>query len=210
MPFFPHCLRRSHPQLRKNLRVWEPVLYKRSGMPYNTIMQETLTRTYRKFADPPKSPTCVVYDMDDTLAFYDKERRLPACADFRKNTEILDSALGHQAEGRDIVIATARPCWCHEGTVAWLQKHGLQARAMYFRRRTLQFGYPAHDLKRAMLEDVLNHQEVAGFYDDSPWNCRIAKDLGIPTFYVAGNEEYWLAKGARENWNLDIAEFVAC
>ena len=163
-------------------------------------MIKTITETYIRYLDTPRSKECAIFDMDDTLSYYCKQRRLPLCNEFEPVTEILQEALAHQSNGVDIVIATVRPSWTVYNTFKWLRKHNLHVRALYCRNRELQYGYVPHELKRGMLLDIQQHWKVAGFWDDAPLNCATAMALGIPTTFVPGNESYWEQKALKEGW----------
>jgi uncharacterized HAD superfamily protein len=131
--------------------------------------------------------------MDDTICVYDKVLRLGGCDKFAPRPE-LDLALAAIANGTDVVVATARPCWTARKTFKWLRKHNLPVTALYLKNRA-NFDIQAHDLKVGMLKDIQETWEVECFFDDSPYNVAAAKDLGINTRYVAGNENYWRSKG---------------
>lgn len=165
-------------------------------------MVKTDTDTFTRYLLPPRSKECVAFDMDDTLAYYCKQRRLPLCNEFEPVTEVLAEALRHQANGTDVVIATARPRWTVYNTFQWLRSHDLHVRALYCRNPALPQGYPPHELKRGMLLDIREHWDVVGFWDDAPLNVAVARDLGIPATHVPGNESYWEAKALREGWSL--------
>ena len=169
-------------------------------------MKKVVTETYVRYLLPPRSKEVAVFDMDDTLAYYCKERRLPLCHEFEPVEDILQIALDCQRNGTDIAIATARPSWTVYNTFQWLRSHDLHVRALYCRNRTLSHGYPPHELKREMLLDIQSHWVVAGFYDDAPLNVAVARELGIPATHVPGNEAYWEAKALREGWAVGVAQ----
>lgn len=159
-----------------------------------TDMTETRTETYVKFVLPAASARCIVLDMDDTLCHYDPEVRLGGCDQFEPRKDILDLALDSAANGIDVVIATARPCWTSYRTKRWLRRHNVDARALYLKNRQ-NWTVSADDLKAEMLKDIQATYEIVSFHDDSPANVLRARDLGINAIYVPGNEAYWASKG---------------
>jgi len=166
-------------------------------------MVRSVTETYVKYTLPGVAPTatCIVVDLDDTIAKYCKTRRLPRCHEFDPMPEVLDKVLACQSNGVAVVIATARPDWTCDKTLDWLQNHGVAASAVYFKNRKC-WDVPAHDLKRGMLLDIQKQWKVERFWDDSPFNVAAAQSLGIPTTLVPGNSVYWEEKGRREGWSL--------
>lgn len=155
---------------------------------------EIRTPTYVKHAVPATSGKCIVLDMDDTLCHYDETLRLGRCDEFEPRETELSLALEAIANGIDVVIATARPCWTSHRTKRWLRRHNVEARALYLKNRQ-NYTVSAHQLKAEMLKDVLKTYEIVSFHDDSPANVLTARDLGINAVFVPGNEEYWASKG---------------
>ena len=167
-------------------------------MTYNTYM-ETRTDTFVKYLGTPSSGECVVLDMDDTLCTYDKSLRLPKCEEFQPRPAQLAVAYDCRRQGIDVVVATARPCWTSQQTWQWLRDYDIPARALYVRNRK-NCDMAPHDLKREMLLDIQKTWKILSFHDDSPWNCAVARSLGINAVFVPGNEEYWEAKGESMGW----------
>ncbi len=161
----------------------------------------TLTDTFVRYAlDTHPSPgDVIVADLDDTLARYCKTRRLPGCHDFDP-MPLLPHLLSAQAEGTEIVIASARPEWCYGRTRQWLQKYKLTPTSIYLKNRRCSL--PAHDLKKKMLEDIMSNHRIACFYDDAMTTCFTAMAMGVNTIWVPGNESYWEEKAKKEGWYL--------
>ncbi len=158
-------------------------------------MKETLrTPTFVRYTRDCSADTCVVFDLDDTLAKYCKTRRLTKCHEFEPMQEQL--ALAHEAQGSGIavVIASARPEWAGQGTFKWLQTHGITPSAVYLRNRQ-HLTYKPEELKEGMLRDILSRYQVESFHDDAPDTIRMARALGINATWVRGNEDYWASKG---------------
>ena len=166
-------------------------------------MEKLVTETYVKYTLPGVAPTatCIVVDLDDTIARYCKVRRLSRCHEFDPMPEVLDKVLDCQRRGVSVVIATARPAWTCDKTFDWLQNHGVVASAVYFRNPRAQ-SVPPHEVKRQMLLDILTQWRVERFWDDSMLNCLAVRDLGVPVTWVEGNESYWLARSEREGWSV--------
>ena len=161
-------------------------------------MLRSTTLEYVKWVAPgPRPVSAACFDLDDTLASYCKDLGLRACADFPP-TSLLDTALRYQAAGVGIIIASARPEWCFDGTMEWCARHGLQPAAIYLKNRRCDL--PAHLLKEHMLRDILRQHQIEVFYDDNPYCCLAARDMGVPALWVEGNEEYWLPRGQEEGW----------
>jgi len=163
-------------------------------------MQETLrTDTFVRYTRDCPADTCVVFDLDDTLAKYCKVRRLSKCHEFEPLQEQLDLAHEAQGAGIAVVIASARPEWTVHGTFKWLQTHGLKPSAVYLRNRQ-HLTYAPHELKTGMLRDIQERWQIQSFHDDAPSTVAAALDLGINAVFVPGNEEYWLRKSQEKNW----------
>ena len=163
-------------------------------------MTRTETDTFIKYTNAPTSDRCVVFDMDDTLCTYDKTLRLPQCHLFNRREHEHALALSAIDEGIDLVIATARPCWTVSKTFQWLREHNLHATRLYVKNRK-NYEVAAHDLKVGMLRDIMQTYKVVSFHDDSPWNVAAARELGVNTVFVPGNEGYWTEKGAKMGWD---------
>ena len=151
---------------------------------------------YRKYIGRATSTHCLVFDMDDTLCHYDNVRRLRHCHSFLPRDRELGLALAAQRHGYDIVVATARPHFCHLSTRVWLRKHGVNVAAVYMRDGGGSRETPASSIKQEMLTDILSQWQVEAFYDDSPWTIAAAQQIGVNAIYVPGNEEYWYGRGA--------------
>ena len=156
-------------------------------------MDTLRTETFVRYSRPSTSAACLVFDADDTLAVYDKELRLGGCDRFAPRPELTlaQTAVNH---GYDIVVATARPCWTATRTLKWLRRHNLPVAALYLKNRE-NWTVEAAELKVGMLRDIQKTWRVEAFYDDSPANCLAARDFGVNTVYVPGNEAYWRSKG---------------
>ena len=179
-----------------------PALYASPHSDYDGYMRKEETSSYAKWTDPlaPITEQCAAFDLDDTLASYCKDRGLRACAEFTP-LPLLTAALAYQRAGVTLVLASARPAWCFGRTLAWCRKHGIRPASIYLKGP--EFAGTAHDLKHRMLRDIMQQHQIVSFYDDSPFNCIVAKDLGIPTCYVPGNESYWMPRGVKEGWFTD-------
>jgi hydroxymethylpyrimidine pyrophosphatase-like HAD family hydrolase len=156
--------------------------------------RKTTTEYVRYKGWTASSPSCVVFDMDDTLCEYDQDKRLRHCEWFEPKSELVTIARTAKKYGYDIVIATARPHFCSFATWNWLRRHKIDASAVYLRNGELR-DYSATDVKTKMFEDILNKWEVEAFYDDAPNTVKAIQEMGINAVFVPGNEAYWESVG---------------
>ena len=98
---------------------------------------------------------------------YDKSLRLAKCDQFEPRANEHAVALNAAANGIDVVIATARPCWTVPKTFQWLARHNVPVSRLYVKNRKNCTVAP-HDLKTDMLRDILQTYEIVSFHDDSP------------------------------------------
>ena len=152
-------------------------------------------QTYVKYENPPASPVCVVFDMDETLCTFDQVLRLGKCEKFEPKEEMVELARELATQGVDIVIATARPHFLYYKTRRWLREHGLNPKAIYMRDGRQPREYRTSQMKAQMLKDVRKTWNIEAFYDDSPYNVGAARELGVNALMVPGNEEFWLKNG---------------
>ena len=96
---------------------------------------ETRTDTFVRYSNAVTSDRCVVFDMDDTLCTYDKSLRLAKCDQFEPRATEHAVALAAAANGIDVVIATARPCWTVPKTFQWLERHNVPVSRLYVKNR---------------------------------------------------------------------------
>ena len=163
-------------------------------------MKETLrTDTFVKYSRNCDAESCVIFDLDDTIARYCKIKRLSRCHEFEPMQEQLGLALEAQGSGIAVVIASARPEWTVKGTFTWLETHGLTPSAVYLRNRK-HLDYAPHELKEGMLRDIQTRYQIESFFDDAPLTVEMAKGLGINATFVSGNESYWEAKAEAMGW----------
>ncbi len=149
--------------------------------------------TFRRTGFRPSQKTCLVFDMDDVLCKYDPEVTLRDAHTFAANAEWVKLAKDASASGFDIVIATARKSFHQWKTWRWLEAQGLQVNAAYHRKGdTTQ---TSSEAKHDMLTDIMKTWEIRAFYDDSPFNVAVARNLGIRGVLVPGNEEFWAQRG---------------
>jgi len=74
-----------------------------------------------------------------------------------------------------------------------LEAQGLEVSAAY--HRNSDSTQSSSDAKRDMLTDIMKTWEIITFFDDSPFNVAVARDLGIDAIQVEGNEEFWAQRG---------------
>lgn len=188
---------------------WMGVITRRFPVPSVTVYRLSLhakrrynkgmknQKTYKRYGHRPTSAKCIVLDMDDTLCHYDEVTRLRCCSRFRPRDREMTLARAAQRHGYDLVIATARPTFCWPDTALWLSRHGLRPAATYMRNGYVPQEKPTSQVKVDMLTSIRRIWDVEAFYDDSPANCLAAKAIGVPTVWVPGNHEYWVANAER-------------
>lgn len=148
---------------------------------------------FRRTGFKPTSDRCIVFDMDDVLCKYDPELTLREAHLFKPKTEMIRLAKAARRHGIDVVVATARKSFHQWKTWRWLEAHGLHPNAVY--HRSGGSTQKSSDAKRDMLEDIGKRWEILAFYDDSPFNVQVARDLGVNAVLVPGNEHFWAQKG---------------
>ena len=149
--------------------------------------------TFRRTGFKPTSRYCFVFDMDDVLCHYDPKITLRDAHTFEPKTEFVELAKAAKKDGCDIVIATARKSFHQWKTWRWLEAQGLEVNAAYHRKGdTTQ---TSSEAKRDMLTDIMKTWEIVTFFDDSPFNVAVARDLGVDAVQVEGNEEFWAQRG---------------
>ena len=149
--------------------------------------------SFRRTGFKPTSPQCVVFDMDDVLCHYDPAVTLRDAHTFAPRLEFVKLAKAAKRHGLDVVVATGRRSFHQWKTWRWLEQHGVEVNAAYHRQADSTD--TTSDAKRAMLKNVQKTWDVLAFYDDSPYNVAVARELGIQAIHVPGNEEYWAERG---------------
>ncbi len=148
---------------------------------------------FRRTGFSPSSPQCIVFDMDDVLCHYDPEVTLRDAQMFKPRPDMVKLAKSAKKYGLDVVVATARKSFHQWKTWRWLEAQGLDVNAVYHRAGdTTQ---TSSDAKRDMLQHIQKTWDVVAFYDDSPFNVAVARELGILGVQVPGNEEFWAQRG---------------
>ena len=149
--------------------------------------------TFRRTGFNPTSPRCLVFDMDDVLCKYDPQITLRDAHTFEPKEEFVQLAKIAKKDGCDIVIATARRSFHQWKTWRWLEAQGLEVSAAYHRQGGST--QTSSDAKRDMLTDIMKTWDIITFFDDSPFNVAVARDLGVDAVQVPGNEEFWSQRG---------------
>lgn len=141
----------------------------------------------------PTAPSCVVFDMDNTLCDTD-HGNWDSPVEATPRDEMLSLAKRVRSLGYDVVIATARPSFLEDQTLQWLDNHGLEVNGVY---HSDGLDLPSSVTKKHMLMDIQKTWKIILFYDDSPYNIMAAAKLGIPVYQVEGNEDFWKRFGNR-------------
>jgi predicted kinase len=154
-----------------------------------------------------RSPkTCVVFDMDGTLA--NISHRLPCVRNFNNDPnwkkdwgaffrlvhndvlreDIFQEYVKAKGEGHDIIIVSGRPETVRKATEAWLTKHNIYPDRMIMR--------PASDsrddtiIKQEIIDKYLEKSKIVKWYDDRPRVIRQVQSNGINVINVGGGVEF--------------------
>ena len=164
-------------------------VYKGRGAWYDNSM----IAQFRRTGFNPSSPQCIVFDMDDVLCNYDPKVTLRDAQSFTPRPDMVRLAKSARKYGLDVVIATARKTFHQWKTWRWLEAQGLEVNAVYHRAGDTE--QTSSEAKRDMLQHIKKTWDVVAFYDDSPFNVAVAKELGILGVQVPGNEDFWAQRG---------------
>jgi FMN phosphatase YigB (HAD superfamily) len=148
---------------------------------------------FRRTGFSPSSPQCIVFDMDDVLCNYDPKVTLRDAQSFTPRADMVRLAKSAKKYGLDVVVATARKSFHQWKTWRWLEAHGLEVNAVYHRAGGTN--QTSSEAKRDMLQHIQKTWEIVCFYDDSPHNVRVARELGIQAIQIPGNEAFWAQRG---------------
>lgn len=147
----------------------------------------------------------VVFDMDGTLADVSSIRHhvRPDPTGKRKykdfdafhresvnvppNHDVVAMAQQHAAEGKDIIIVTARRAKYRNETAMWLAQNGVPSHAMFMRAD--DDGRPDYEVKKDILSRMSQSFNVVHAVDDNPNVLKLWHENGIPTTRVPGWED---------------------
>jgi len=133
------------------------------------------------------SKKAVIFDLDGTLADTedyealhkinsDEFRRVARNADDYPHMVAL--AKEAHAQGRDVIILTARSAHYRKDTTEWLSKQGIPYDQLYM--RPIDNTEKDKKVKRQILEDqILPHFKVKKAYDDKKKNVKMFRKEGI-------------------------------
>lgn len=144
-------------------------------------------------------PDAVVFDMDGTLTDVSGIRHLVRGGnhDFHRfheesvnqppNQDVVDLAKQHAADGKKIVIVTARKAKYRNHTAMWLAQNDVPSDAMYMRGD--KDGRPDYEVKKDILSRMSNSFNVVHAVDDNPNVLKLWHENDIPTTRVPGWED---------------------
>ena len=136
---------------------------------------------------------CVVFDLDDTLCAPNWDIHWGQSDRFEPITSMVDLAHMLKKHGYDIVIATARPDNNLEPTLKWLEKHFPEWNALYMSNADIYS--KAEDTKEQQLLAIEENWDIEFWCDDSPANCEVVQEHGIPCLRPTRNDAYWASRG---------------
>ena len=142
----------------------------------------------------------VIFDLDGTLALIDKRRELSTKTNGKINFDILHnpSLIKHDIpnppvvkmaqlfaeDGFNIVIFSGRSNKTEKTTRSWLAKHGIPYHKLVMRDNVRYFK-PDEILKKQMLDDHLDIDDVFCVVDDRQKVVDMWRDIGLNCFQVA-------------------------
>lgn len=151
-------------------------------------------------------PEAVLFDMDGTLCDVRGIRGLlngpgsfhafhNASVDCPPNLEVVDAARREHAEGRAVLIVTARQARYRNLTAMWLALHDVPSEAMWM--RGVGDYRPDYEVKRDILTRIRVRYRPVAAWDDNPAIVRLWREEGIPVHVVPGWDEPLLREGLR-------------
>ena len=144
-------------------------------------------------------PQAVVFDMDGTLADVSSIRHLvrggnrnfdqfhQQSVDVPPNDHVVEMAKQAKAEGKKVVIVTARKAKYRNHTAMWLAQNDVPSDAMYMRHD--KDGRPDYEVKKDILGRMSQSFDVVHAVDDNPNVRKWWHENGISTTRVPGWED---------------------
>ncbi len=177
-----------------------------TDVPLETCIQRDLTRPrsvgervirgmHRQFLEPKPSPpvydpsllSCIICDLDGTLALFDRDKVSPYDRDFladEVNRAVRRVLWRYEAEGSyEIIILSGRKDSHREQTETWLARNGIPYKVLYMR-------HADDNRKDAVVKEELYNEHIKGkfnvvaCFDDRLQVCRLWHRLGLPLFRV--------------------------
>ena len=87
----------------------------------------------------------------------------------------------------EIVIVTARPAMCRQGTEQWLEKHSVPYSRIYM--RTDHDHRPDFVVKREIVEKTIGTERIVMAFEDRPLVCQMYRELGLKVVEIESTSE---------------------
>lgn len=151
-----------------------------------------------------RKPDAVVFDMDGTLAnvssirhhvrpdstgkqYKDFDAFHRESVNVPPNPEVVEMTKQSAAEGKKVIIVTARRAKWRNHTAMWLAQNGVPSDAMYM--RSDNDGRPDYEVKKDIHDRMSQSFNIVHAVDDNPNVLKLWHEKGIPTTRVPGWED---------------------
>ena len=159
----------------------------------NSVGEKTIRSLHQEYLkasfEPPVyiegRPECIIVDMDGTLALLNGRSpyETQKCDTDLPNEPVVETVKKWQ-KAVDIVICSGRMDESREKTILWLQKYGIEFKALYMRQ--------TGDMRKdATVKEEIYRDRIEGTYnvkfvlDDRNQVVELWRDLGLTVFQVA-------------------------
>lgn len=142
----------------------------------------------KKIEKNPALPSCVIFDIDGTLA--DKGTRNPfdwkAVVDDTVRRNVKESFKMHKAKGDYVIICTGRDGICEAETKQWLKDNDLVPDEFYIRKEGDV--RPDWQIKEELWRSISQRYNIKLMYDDRNQIIEHARNLGLEVYQVANGD----------------------
>lgn len=176
----------------------------RKSMGQRFVGKDNILNMAFQFGLVQQHNTCVVFDMDGTLAEVTHRRHfvrdLPAgqkpdwdaffkaCPDDTPRQAVVEKLLAAKAAGHDVIVCSARPEPYRDMTAAWLGKYGIPYDRLIMRRN--RDYRPDEIVKKEFLDKYLDRTKIVKVYDDRPKIVRMWRAEGLDCEDVGDGVEF--------------------
>lgn len=161
----------------------------------NYVGEQVIRRMHRDFLQTtPMSPaydpaldTCIIVDLDGTLALFDRDKVSPYDRDFSQD-QVNDAVktfidMHYFYQGNDVVILSGRKEIHLKQTFQWLDDHNIHFSDIHMRKADDNRNDAI--VKREMYNEYIKGKyNVLAVIDDRLSVCRLWHELGLPLFRV--------------------------
>lgn len=168
-------------------RVYSSFVKKGSFPKFPTL--EEVSNSFEPYVADVTKPTAYIFDIDGTLALMVNRGPFEwsKVIDDVPNEPVVQMARLLHELGHKIIITSGRDSVCREDTELWLSDNNVSYEALYMRPEGS--GDKDTVVKLEIFnENIRNHYDVRGVFDDRLMVARLWHDLGLPLFRVGDPE----------------------